>query len=131
MSDAAARAGFRKFGLKVRVIDADGQRVVTRRQRLIFGGSADGARCGTATVAVADVRASDWQPIELVFLLLLVLAVGSDLLTMDWRGFRISGAFLALVLAMALLGPAPAAAIGVVAALVDMVRLPPAAGTRP
>ena len=73
-----------------------------------------------ALVAVATSEARDWAPIELV-LLLLVLAVGSDTLTIEFRGIRISGSFLALVLAMALLGPAPAAAIGVVATLIDAV----------
>ena len=58
------------------------------------------------------------MPVELV-LLLLVLAIGSDILTIEFRGIRISGSFLALVLAMALLGPAPAAAIGVVATGID------------
>ena len=47
------------------------------------------------------------------------LAVGSDALTVEVRGIRVSGAFLAIVLAMALLGPAPAAAIGAVSALLD------------
>ena len=73
-----------------------------------------------ALVAVATSEARDWMPIELV-LLLLVLAVGSDALTIEFRGIRVSGSFLALVLAMALLGPAPAAAIGVVATLIDAV----------
>jgi putative nucleotidyltransferase with HDIG domain len=72
------------------------------------------------SVAVATSEARDWAPIELV-LLLLVLAVGSDTLTIEFRGIRISGSFLALVLAMALLGPAPAAAIGIVATLIDAV----------
>ena len=70
------------------------------------------AGCGVL-VAVRPSEARDWEPIELV-LLLLVLAIGSDVLTIEFRGIRISGSFLALVLAMALLGPAPAAAIGVV-----------------
>jgi putative nucleotidyltransferase with HDIG domain len=48
-----------------------------------------------------------------------VLAVGSDMLTVEIRGVRVSGAFLALVLAMALLGPAPAAAIGFASASID------------
>ena len=63
-------------------------------------------------------RRGTGRPIELV-LLLLVLAVGSDVLTIEFRGIRISGSFLALVLAMALLGPAPAAAIGVAATAID------------
>src|SRR5829696_9448984 len=69
-------------------------------------------------VAAATSEARDWAPIELV-LLLLVLAIGSDVLTIEFRGIRISGSFLALVLAMALLGPAPAVAIGVLATLID------------
>jgi putative nucleotidyltransferase with HDIG domain len=75
------------------------------------------------TVAVASSTAQDWQPIELV-LLLLVLAIGSDVLTIDFRGIRISGSFLAIVLAMALLGPAPAITIGVLATAVDAVLTP-------
>jgi putative nucleotidyltransferase with HDIG domain len=76
-----------------------------------------------AGVAVATSAAPDWQPIELV-LLLLVLAIGSDVLTIEFRGIRVSGSFLAIVLAMALLGPAPAAAIGVVATAVDAILSP-------
>ncbi len=69
-----------------------------------------------ATVALS--RTSDWQPIELVGLLL-VLAVGSDMMTVEVRRVRITGSFLAIVLAMALLGPAPAAFIGATASVVD------------
>jgi putative nucleotidyltransferase with HDIG domain len=71
-------------------------------------------------IALATTHAQDWAPIELV-LLLLVLAIGSDVLTIEFRGIRISGSFLALVLAMALLGPAPAASIGIVATGIDAV----------
>ena len=73
-----------------------------------------------AVVVLVTTEARDWAPIELV-LLLLVLAIGSDVLTIEFRGIRISGSFLALVLAMALLGPAPAAAIGLVATVIDAV----------
>jgi putative nucleotidyltransferase with HDIG domain len=69
-------------------------------------------------VAAATSEARDWTPIEIV-LLLLVLAIGSDVLTIEFRGLRVSGSFLALVIAMALLGPAPAAVIGVVATAID------------
>jgi putative nucleotidyltransferase with HDIG domain len=69
-------------------------------------------------VALATTEARDWSPIELV-LLLLVLAVGSDVLTIEFRGIRVSGSFLALVLAMALLGPAPAAVVGAASAIID------------
>jgi putative nucleotidyltransferase with HDIG domain len=72
----------------------------------------------TAAVLVNDP--SDWRPTELV-LLLFVLAVGSDVLTVEIRGLRVSGSFLAIVLAMALLGPAPAVAIGIGCTLIDAV----------
>jgi putative nucleotidyltransferase with HDIG domain len=71
-------------------------------------------------IAAATSRASDWQPIELVGLLL-VLAVGSEALTVEVRGVRMSGSFLAIVLAMALLGPAPAVAIAVTSVVIDAV----------
>jgi putative nucleotidyltransferase with HDIG domain len=95
---------------------------VTRRQGLIL--AAQVAVLGIAmTAAVLTSDASDWHPIELVGLLF-VLAVGSDALTVQIRGIWISGSFVALVLAMALLGPLPAAAIGVGSVLVDVARDP-------
>jgi putative nucleotidyltransferase with HDIG domain len=72
-------------------------------------------------VAAVDSTAADWQPVEL-FAVLLALAIGSDLMVVQHKAQRISGSFLAIVLAMALLGPAPASAIAVVAVLVDQVR---------
>jgi putative nucleotidyltransferase with HDIG domain len=50
---------------------------------------------------------------------LLVVAVVAEAFTVQFRGVRISGSFAALVLAMALLGPVPAAAIAVVAVVFD------------
>jgi putative nucleotidyltransferase with HDIG domain len=72
-------------------------------------------------VAAVDSTADDWRPPEL-FLVLLALALTSDLLAVQHGSQRISGAFLALVLAMALLGPAPASAIAVISVLVDQLR---------
>ena len=72
-------------------------------------------------IAAVDSTAADWRPLKL-FGVLLALALASDLLAVQHREQRISGAFLALVLAMALLGPAPAAAIGVISVLVDQLR---------
>ena len=90
---------------------------MTRRQGLIV--AAQGVVLGAALfVSVVTSSAAEWEPVELVFLLS-VLAVGSDMLTVEIRGVRVSGSFLALVLAMALLGPAPAAAIGAFSAGVD------------
>jgi putative nucleotidyltransferase with HDIG domain len=71
-------------------------------------------------VAAFDSTIDQWRPPEL-FLVLLALALASDLLAVQHRAQRISGSFLALVLAMALLGPAPAALIGVIAVLVDQL----------
>jgi putative nucleotidyltransferase with HDIG domain len=64
--------------------------------------------------------ASDWQPAALVALLFVLSAV-SDTLAVPLRGIRISAEFPALVLAMALLGPAPAAAIGLASVTVDTI----------
>ncbi len=72
-------------------------------------------------VAVLVSDREQWQPIELVGLLA-VLIVGSDFLTLEAKRFRISGSFLGLVLAMALLGPAPAVAMGIACSLSDAAR---------
>jgi hypothetical protein len=76
---------------------------------------------GTLVAAAATSEVSDWRPVGLV-LVLLGLAVVSDLLALQHATTRISGAFFALVLAMALCGPAPAVLIGVVSVLVDSLR---------
>ena len=72
-------------------------------------------------VAALTSTPADWEPPALVALLL-VLALASDLFAVSYGGQRISGSFLALVLAAALLGPAPATAIGIAAVLFDHVR---------
>jgi putative nucleotidyltransferase with HDIG domain len=65
--------------------------------------------------------AEQWRPLPLVGLLAL-LVLGSDILVLDAKRFRIGGSFTGLVLAMALLGPAPAAALGLASAAVDAAR---------
>jgi putative nucleotidyltransferase with HDIG domain len=92
---------------------------VTRRQGIIA--VAQAILLGLALLAAALTSTpADWEPTDLL-LLLFVLAVGSDMLTVEVRGLRVSGSFLAIVLAMALLGPAPAVAIGAGSAIVDAV----------
>jgi putative nucleotidyltransferase with HDIG domain len=92
---------------------------VSKRQGLIL--AAQAAVLGLAvTAAIIANEAADWRPVEL-FLLLFVLAVGSDMLTVEVRGLRVTGSFLAIVLAMALLGPGPAVAIGLGCTLIDGV----------
>src|ERR1700754_5023075 len=64
---------------------------------------------------------AQWTPLPLTGLLAL-LVLGSDILILDAKRFRIGGSFMGLVLAMALCGPAPAAMLGLASALVDSTR---------
>jgi putative nucleotidyltransferase with HDIG domain len=81
--------------------------------------TAEGALLVVAVgVAALSSTQDDWDPIGLV-LVLTALALGSDLFAVSHEGQRISGSFLALVLAMTLAGPAPAVAIGVTSVIVD------------
>jgi putative nucleotidyltransferase with HDIG domain len=73
------------------------------------------------TAAVATSRASDWEPTTLV-VLLAALAVISDLIAIETRSLRLSGAFISLVVAMALLGPGAAVGIGLLTTAVDAWR---------
>ena len=72
------------------------------------------------TAALVSTR-EQWEPWHLVALLTL-LVLGSDFIVLEARRFRIGGSFLGLVLAMAVLGPAPAAALGLASAAVDALR---------
>jgi putative nucleotidyltransferase with HDIG domain len=82
---------------------------------------------GAGAGAALSSSAADWRPLRLV-VLLLAFCVVSDLLTFRFRGVVLSGSFISLVLAMALLGPAPAVAIGVASMLIDRMRHPLRAG---
>src|ERR1700710_1899150 len=72
----------------------------------------------TGTVAAAALlsRAQDWQPFAIVGLLLVLSLVGHPLTVMIGGGMM-TAAHIALVLAMCLLGPAPAVAFGIAAAI--------------
>jgi putative nucleotidyltransferase with HDIG domain len=76
---------------------------------------------GALIVAALTSARADWQPPALV-VVLLALALASDAFAVSYGGQRISGSFLALVLAMALLGPAPATALGIASVLFDQWR---------
>ncbi len=80
---------------------------------------------GAVSVAVLTSRAEDWQPIQLV-VLLMALALGGQRLSITLRGQQITAAFIALVLAMTLLGPAPAVLFGIAAMILTSAtrRLP-------
>ena len=90
---------------------------MTRRPALILA-VVIAALSAATCAAYALSEPADWRPRELI-LLLLVLMIGSDKMAVEVRNVRISGSFLAIVLAMALLGPAPAAAIGAASSAID------------
>jgi len=76
-----------------------------------------------AAALAATVRYSrqqEWHPLMLVALLMSLALMGQRL-SVTLRNQQVTGAFLALVLAMALLGPAPAVLCGVVAMVVNSV----------
>ena len=101
----------------MRLISPNNLRVVlSRRSLMAFLALAGVALSGAGAIALS--QAADWRPGALVGLLL-VLAVGSDAAALEIRGMRLSGSFLAIVLAMALLGPAPAVALGAASSLID------------
>ncbi len=66
--------------------------------------------------AIWSSRAEQWSPLVLV-LVLLALSLGGQRLVFTIRGQHLSAGFVAQVLAMSLLGPAPAVAIALAAAL--------------
>lgn len=76
---------------------------------------------GSLTAAVLVSEAADWRPLGLV-VLLAVLASASDLMLIRARTLSISGSFVSIVVAMVLLGPAPAVAIGVTTITLDNLR---------
>ena len=71
--------------------------------------------------AVASSRAEDWDSPGLLAVLL-GLALLSELMVIETGSLRISGSFVAIVLAMALLGPAPAVALALLVILFDAAR---------
>ncbi len=91
----------------------------TRSTSLVFAEAA--VLAASVALAVITSTTEQWQPPALVAVIL-VLALATDLFAVSHHGQRISGSFLALVLAMALLGPAPAAAIGIASVLFDQMR---------
>src|SRR4051812_9383130 len=73
------------------------------------------------TGAVLTTRASDWEPVTLV-VLLAALSLISEAVVVETRGLRLSGAFISIVMAMTLCGPAPAVAITLLSTVPDLRR---------
>jgi hypothetical protein len=80
---------------------------------------------GAIATAFAVAQIGDWDP--WLFTALLVLVVGVDQIDIEGRHMAVSGSILGLLLAMVLLGPTAAAAIGVTTAVVDGLRQRPRA----
>src|SRR3954464_136415 len=72
-------------------------------------------------IAALSSRLTDWEPWALTGVML-ALALATDWFAVSYGGQRISGSFLALVLAMALLGPAAAPGAGGASVRFDHLR---------
>ena len=81
---------------------------------------------GTIAAAAEFGRAQEWHPASLVVLLLLLALLG-EWFSVEIRGGELSASLIAIVLAMGLLGPVPAAACGVAAMVFTSAvrRVPP------
>src|SRR4051794_12621441 len=94
-----------------------------RRKHLLE--ASQGAILAVALAGAAlSSRTQDWHPWSLV-LLLFALVLATDQFAIRTKRMRISGGHVGFVLAMALLGPAPAAAIGVASMLMEAPRTRP------
>jgi putative nucleotidyltransferase with HDIG domain len=98
--------------------------LLRRRTELIYNASQALLLVGCLCAAVLMSRSADWSPPELV-VLLLVLSVIGERLELTVGSQSLSAGFVALVLAMTLLGPAPAVAIAVAAIAVDCISRRP------
>ena len=76
---------------------------------------------GSILAAALLSKSGDWNPTSVV-ILLFGLAVLSEPFRLGTKNFYVTTSFLALVLAMTLLGPAPASAIGVSIMLINAAR---------
>ena len=77
---------------------------------------------GSLVAGIALSQSADWEPVSL-FLLLLGVSIVSEAFRLETRNLNISATFLAVVLAMTLLGPTPAAALGVTTILINAIKL--------
>lgn len=99
--------------------------MMSRRTRSLFVTTQVLMLGGALTLAALTYHSADWHPIQLFVLLALLSAVG-ERLAINFGGQTVSASFIAFVLAMTLLGPAPAIAIGVVGVASDsLARRPP------
>jgi putative nucleotidyltransferase with HDIG domain len=91
------------------------------RSRVAFIAAEVALLSASVIVAALSARTANWD--LGLFAVLLVLSVTSDVLALAVRGrIRISGSFLALVLAMVFLGGTPAALIAIITMLIGRLR---------
>jgi putative nucleotidyltransferase with HDIG domain len=108
--------------LKIPAFSADHGEV---ERRIVATGSQLAILTAALAALFATSREADWHPVGLL-ILLAVLTVGSHALAINAKGLKLSGSFLVLVLAMAFMGPAPAAALGLLTMLFAATRrMPP------
>src|SRR5215210_264021 len=88
----------------------------TRRRDILLAAGQVVLLAAAVAAAVVSTDADDWTPWSL-FVSLLALALVGQFLSVRTGGVRIGPAFIATALAMALLGPGPAAVIAVAAVL--------------
>src|SRR3954469_3278945 len=93
---------------------------VNRRERIIAAVQV-GLLSSAVVTAVLTSSARDWRPLPLLAVLA-CLAIGSHLFPFETGNVRICGSFMSMILAMTLLGPAPAVAIALTAVVVDTIR---------
>jgi putative nucleotidyltransferase with HDIG domain len=98
--------------------------ILRRRSELFYNVSQALLLAGCLAGAVLTSTAGDWNPLQLVGLLL-VLSVLGERLELTVGSQSLSAGFVALVLAMTLLGPAPAVAIALVAIAADSLSRRP------
>lgn len=80
---------------------------------------------GALALAVITYHPADWHPIQMLVLLALLSAVG-ERMSIEFGGQTVSASFISLVLAMTLLGPAPAIVVGLAGFASDtLARRPP------
>ncbi len=100
---------------------------VRPRTYIVYLGAQVLLLAGAIAGAILTYRPEDWQPLQLFALLLVLSAVG-ERMTVTIGNQTLAASFIGMVLAMPLLGPAPAVLIGLVAAAVDaLIRRPPPA----
>jgi putative nucleotidyltransferase with HDIG domain len=104
------------------VVADEGLGVTHKGRALLAGQLTLLTAAGVAALLLS--KAEDWQPFGL-FAVLLMSAALSECFRLRIREFSVATSFLTLVLAMILLGPTPAAVIGVVAMIVNALRRRP------